>query len=101
MKKGLLFFSVFIIGSFCSCSHKQDKTVSSPNIIILLADDLGYGDLSCFGHPYIKTPNLDQLAKDGMRFTNFYAASPVCSPSRAGLLTGRIPNRLGIYDWIP
>ena len=72
-----------------------------PNIIILLADDLGYGDLACYGHRHVQSPHLDRLAQDGMRFTDFYAAAPVCSPSRAGLLTGRTPSRLGIHDWIP
>jgi arylsulfatase A len=72
-----------------------------PNIVVVLCDDLGYGDLSCYGHEIIKTPNLDALATDGIRFTDGYAAAPVCSPSRAGLLTGRDPHRAGIYDWIP
>ena len=71
------------------------------NFVIVLCDDLGYGDIGCFGHPHIKTPHLDQLAADGLRLTDCYAAAPVCSPSRSGLLTGRIPNRLGVYDWIP
>ncbi|MEY2880293.1 MAG: hypothetical protein RLZZ15_2673 [Verrucomicrobiota bacterium] len=72
-----------------------------PNIVVLLCDDLGYGDLGCFANPTIRTPHLDQLARDGVRFTDCYSASPVCSPSRAGLMTGRNPNRLGIRDWIP
>ncbi|WP_442509161.1 sulfatase-like hydrolase/transferase [Novipirellula sp. SH528] len=72
-----------------------------PNIVVLLCDDLGYGDIQCYGHPHIKTPNLDQLANGGIRFTDFYSAAPVCSPSRVGLLTGRSPNRAGVYDWIP
>ena len=72
-----------------------------PNVVVILCDDLGYGDLGCYGHPYIRTPNLDRLAAEGIRFTSFYSAAPVCSPSRVGLLTGRSPNRAGIYDWIP
>ncbi|MEM6980956.1 MAG: sulfatase-like hydrolase/transferase, partial [Planctomycetota bacterium] len=72
-----------------------------PNVVIVLCDDLGYGDLGCYGHPIIRTPHLDQLADDGIRFTQCYAASAVCSSSRAGLLTGRNPNRDGIYDWLP
>lgn len=71
------------------------------DIVIVLCDDLGYGDLGCFGHPVIKTPNLDAFARQGLRFTDAYAAAPVCSPSRCGMLTGRTPTRLGIYDWIP
>lgn len=72
-----------------------------PNIVILLCDDLGYGDLSCFAHPQILSPNLDRLAAQGIKLTDCYAAAPVCSPSRAELLTGRVPHRLGIRDWIP
>ena len=74
---------------------------TKPNIIVLLCDDLGYGDLSCYGHPVIETPNLDRLAGQGLRLTSCYSAAPVCSPSRVGLLTGRSPNRAGVYDWIP
>ncbi|MDF1862501.1 MAG: sulfatase-like hydrolase/transferase [Verrucomicrobiales bacterium] len=72
-----------------------------PNIVIVLCDDLGYGDLQNYGHPTIQTPRLLQMAKEGMQFSSFYSAAPVCSPSRVGLLTGRNPNRAGVYDWIP
>lgn len=72
-----------------------------PNLVVVLCDDLGYGDLQCYGHPHIQTPNLDQLASEGIRLTHCYSAAPVCSPSRVGLLTGRSPNRAGVYDWIP
>jgi arylsulfatase A-like enzyme len=68
-----------------------------PNILIIFADDLGYGDLGCQGHPTINTPHLDRLAASGKRFTDFYVASGVCSPSRAALLTGRYPIRSGMY----
>ena len=78
----------------------QAQTKEKPNILIILADDLGYGDLGCYGHPTIRTPHLDKLAQEGTRFTQCYAAAPVCSPSRAGILTGRIPTRSGIYTWI-
>jgi arylsulfatase A-like enzyme len=67
-----------------------------PNFVIIFADDLGYGDLACFGHPSIRTPEFDRMADEGMRFTQFYAAANICSPSRVALLTGRYPIRSGI-----
>ena len=67
-----------------------------PNIVIIFADDLGYGDLGCFGHPTIRTPNLDRMAAGGAKLTQFYSAAPVCTPSRAALLTGRLPIRTGM-----
>ena len=69
---------------------------NKPNIVIILADDLGYGDLGCYGHPTIRTPHLDRMAAEGMRFTDFYSAAEVCTPSRAALLTGRYPVRSGM-----
>lgn len=72
-----------------------------PNVVVFLADDLGWGDLACYGHPLIKTPNLDQFAKEGVRLTDCYSACGVCSPSRAAILTGRTPYRNGVFRWIP
>lgn len=80
---------------------RKDTKETRPNIVVILCDDLGYGDLAAFGHPVIETPRLDELAAKGIKLTGFYSAAPVCSPSRAGLLTGRSPNRAGIYDFIP
>src|SRR5687768_14002287 len=71
---------------------------SPPNIIVIYADDLGYGDLGCYGHPTIRTPHLDRLAAEGVRFTQFYSAAEVCTPSRAALMTGRLPIRSGMCD---
>ena len=71
-----------------------------PNVILFLADDLGSGDLGCYGHPRIRTPNLDAFARQGVRLTQCYAASAVCSPSRSAILTGRTPHRNGVYTWI-
>ncbi len=71
-----------------------------PNIVILFADDLGYGDIGAYGHPTSYTPNLDNLASEGLLFTQFYSASPVCSPSRAALLTGRYQTRSGIWPGV-
>jgi arylsulfatase A len=74
-----------------------ETTPGRPNIVILFADDLGYGDLGSYGHPYNRTPNLDTLAREGQRWTDFYVAAPVCSPSRGALMTGKLPNRSGLY----
>jgi arylsulfatase A-like enzyme len=72
------------------------EAAERPNILFILADDMGWGDLSCYGRPDYSTPNLDNLAKQGMRFTNAYSAAPVCTPTRVGLLTGRYPARLPV-----
>lgn len=73
----------------------------APNILFIYADDLGFGDLGHYGHPVIATPNIDTLAKEGITLTNYYAPSALCSPSRAGVMTGRAPYRTGIKSWIP
>ena len=78
-----------------------DDGAGQPNIVVVLCDDLGYGDIECYGHPNIKTPHINKLATEGIRFTDFYSAAPVCSPARVGLLTGRSPNRAGVFDFIP
>ena len=72
-----------------------------PNMIVVLVDDLGLKDLSCYGSQFYETPNIDQLAKDGVKFTQAYSSSTVCSPTRAALLTGKYPARLHLTDWIP
>ena len=74
---------------------------STPNILIVYVDDLGYGDTAVYGHPIVATPHIDRLAAEGTRFSQFYAPSALCSPSRAGLLTGRTPYRTGVESWIP
>lgn len=101
-----LFFVLFL--TICLTLPGETRADDRPNIILLLADDLGYADLSCFGSPAVKTPNLDGLATDGMRFNKFYAASAVCTPTRAAILTGRYPLRFGITKhfndrnkWLP
>src|SRR5690242_12996855 len=71
-----------------------------PNVLVVLADDLGWGDLSCYGGELAATPHLDRMAKEGVRFTQFYVASPVCSPSRCGLLTGQFPGRWRITSFL-
>ena len=97
----VLVISISLLGFGIAGSMAEESDAAKPNIVVVLCDDLGYGDLECYGHPHIKTPHLNKLADEGIRFTNFYSAAPVCSPSRVGLLTGRSPNRAGVYDFIP
>ncbi len=85
---------LFLAGA--TALQAADRPDAKPNIVIILADDLGWGDLGCYGHPSIRTPNLDRMAAEGMRFTDFYSAGEVCTPSRAALLTGRYPIRSGM-----
>ena len=92
----LIFISSFLIG--CTNSNKPLAPEERlPNIVIIFTDDQGYNDVGCYGSPNISTPHLDQMAKDGARFTNFYVSQPVCSASRASLLTGCYANRIGIH----
>ncbi|MSU41616.1 MAG: N-acetylgalactosamine 6-sulfate sulfatase (GALNS) [Pedosphaera sp.] len=86
---------------FCVCLSLTAAAQRAPNIVLILMDDLGWADLGCYGSSFYKTPNLDKLAKDGMRFTDAYAACPVCSPTRASLMTGKYPARLNLTDWLP
>jgi len=85
MKNLLRFFFLAMLVLSCSQAKDNDKATESkpPNIIIILADDMGYGDLGCQGHPLIKTPNIDRLAAEGQRWTSFYASHFACNPSRA------------------
>ncbi|HUG55255.1 MAG TPA: sulfatase-like hydrolase/transferase, partial [Vicinamibacteria bacterium] len=78
-------------------SRQASAATSPPSVLLFLSDDLGYGDLGCYGNPIHKTPNVDALARAGARFTDAHSASSVCSPARASLLTGRHPYRLGLY----
>lgn len=90
-KQTVFFLTVFLF--CCLTILAQNKKESLPNIVFILADDLGYGDIGAYGQQKIKTPNLDQLAREGMRFTDFYAGSTVCAPSRASLMTGQHTGR--------
>jgi arylsulfatase A len=90
-----LLISTFFFSTFL-CFSQEKK----PNIIFILSDDLGYMDLGCYGNPYNETPNIDALAKNGIRFTQAYSASPVCSPSRAAIMTGKYPARLKLTNFL-
>lgn len=81
--------------------HANAATAKPPNVVIFLVDDMGYGDLACYGNKSIQSPNLDRFASEGVRFTQGYAACAVCSPSRSAIQTGRTPYRNGVYNWIP
>jgi arylsulfatase A-like enzyme len=82
-------------------SEKENSTELKPNILFILVDDLGWKDLGCYGSDFYETPNIDRLAAEGVRFTDAYASCPVCSPTRASIMTGKYPTRHGITDWIP
>ena len=82
--------------AFILCLAPKVQAETKPNIVIILADDLGYGDLGCYGSPSIRTPNIDRMASEGLRFTDFYAGACLCTPSRAALLTGRLAIRTGM-----
>lgn len=89
----------FLLAAFAFLTAQAQSSSAAarkPNVIIIFADDLGYGDLGCYGSPVIRTPNLDRMAAEGVRFTDFYSAAEVCTPSRAALLTGRLPIRSGM-----
>ena len=81
-------------------AHAANNNLAKPNIVILLADDLGYGELGCQGNSEIPTPHIDSIAANGVRFTNGYVTAPFCSASRAGLITGRYQTRFG-YEFNP
>lgn len=89
-----LFFALVV-------STSKSPAADRPNVILILADDLGWADLGCYGSKFHRTPNLDTLAAVGKRFTQAYAACPVCSPTRAALMTGKLPARLHLTDWLP
>ena len=89
----------FLAGLCLLFSSTISSADQKSNIVLLLADDMGYGDLGCYGSPIVQSPNLDKLASQGIRLEQCYAASPNCSPARVGMLTGRSPYRAGMYDF--
>ena len=92
------FSTVFLLFVLSTFSARAEST--KPNFIFILIDDQGYYDLGCYGATEVKTPRIDAMAKEGIRFTDYYAAAPICSPSRAGLLTGCYPRRVGNEIWV-
>jgi len=96
----IIFALLILLISGCDY-NKKEEDLKKPNIVMIIADDLGYSQLGCYGSNYYKTPNLDDLANTGMRFTNAYSAAAVCSPTRASIVTGKYPARLNITDYIP
>ena len=91
------FYSIIIV----ILAIHNGLSAKKPNILFIMADDLGWMDLACQGNPLVETPNLDELARQGMRFTNAYAAAPVCSPTRCAILTGQAPARIGLTTHLP
>jgi arylsulfatase A-like enzyme len=95
-----ILLGVAIVAAKSGCAVSPESPPSRPpNLLLILVDDLGYGDLGCYGGKEIRTPHIDRLAKDGVRLTDCYAAAPVCSPTRAALITGRYPQRAG-FEWV-
>nr|WP_051539137.1 sulfatase-like hydrolase/transferase [Prolixibacter bellariivorans] len=98
MKTKNLLLGLALTSPIAAKAVKSAPVEKKPNVVIFFIDDMGYSDISCYGQKKWKTPNIDQLAENGIRFTDAYSASPICSPSRAGLLTGRYPARMGIQQ---
>ncbi len=99
LKNSVYFLMISILFSFDNKNEKEEQFY--PNIVLIVADDLGWRDLHCYGNELVETPNLDKLADDGILFSTAYASSPVCSPTRASLLTGKNPVAVDITDYIP
>ena len=101
LNKALIFnYLIFSLFIFHPVHTDAQSSENKPNVLFILADDLGYHDLSCMGSDFYETPNIDRIAREGMMFTEGYATCQVCSPSRASIMTGKFPARHGITDWI-
>ena len=87
------------LASATGASLPTTSATNPPNFVLVMADDQGWGDMGYNGYPGLKTPNFDALAREGLRFDNFHAAAPVCSPTRGSVMTGRTPNRFGCFSW--
>ncbi|MEP3930408.1 sulfatase-like hydrolase/transferase, partial [Rhodopirellula bahusiensis] len=98
--------ALLLLATIASTTHQsaqaaEEALASRPNVLLFLVDDLGWADLGCYGSTYHETAQIDALAESGTRFTNAYAACPVCSPTRASIMTGRHPVRVDVTDWFP
>ena len=101
MKSKLIILILLITTVVCQGGDAAGDTVNKPpNIVFFLVDDLGWSDVGCFGSSFYDTPNIDQLAAEGVRFTDGYATCHVCSPSRASILTGKYPARTNLTEWL-
>ena len=96
LRRLIAILAAAILGTSPAKWRPTTGRIARPNIVIILADDLGYGDLGCYGHPRFKTPHLDRMAAEGVRLTQFNTPMPFCAPTRAALLTGRYPFRCGL-----
>src|SRR5678816_1889588 len=95
MRYVAMFVLLLHAAAFAAMPHQGQK----PNVVFILADDLGYADVGCYGATDIRTPNIDRLRNDGMKFTDFYANGAVCTPTRCALMTGRYQQRIGGLEW--
>ena len=91
---------IVLILTICISSIFAKEVISKPNVVFIMADDLGWHQLGCYGSTFYETPNIDGLAKEGMKFTNAYAVAPICSPTRASIMTGKYPARLHLTDFL-
>ena len=99
-RPSIVFAFVILIAVCCHSAVARDPSPKKPNFVFIFIDDQGYYDLGCYGASEVKTPRIDTMASEGTRFTDYYAAAPICSPSRAGLLTGCYPRRVGNHIWV-
>jgi arylsulfatase A-like enzyme len=90
---------VFLTIAYLTPVHAADLSANKPNVIFILAEDSGFADLGCYGHPYSRTPNIDKLAEDGTRFTQFYATGVTCCPTRTGLMTSLVGHDAANNKW--
>src|SRR6267142_2821537 len=97
----MVLLPLIVIVSLIGIGISRATAATRANVILILADDFGWKDLSCYGSDLYQSPNIDKLANDGMKFTQSYSACTVCSPTRASILTGKYPARLHVTDWIP